>query len=133
MENHSLEFTLVDIEPGRFNEVDPLPSFSYDNPTFIGEDWSSKVTGFVVNPYNFDIPGLRVYALTYNAAGEINSGGFTFPEFVLSTDSAPVEIYDSTGGEFVSIEIYSTVYSLDDLEQYKNCCRMLGSAGTFIR
>ena len=104
------------VEPGDYSESDPMPSFTWQNTTFIDDDWSPRVTGEIVNPYSKDLSDLSVFAVLYNAAGEITGGGYSFVEFVFANDTAPAEIYVYSNGDVETAEIYSTIYDYEDLQ-----------------
>jgi hypothetical protein len=105
------------IMSGNFNASESLPYFTADNIAYLPGDYSSQVTGEIVNPYSKDISNLRVCAIAYNDAGEIIGSGSTYLDFVPANGKSAVSIYLTSSGTPASIELYATLSALSDIEE----------------
>lgn len=96
--------------------IEKLPLFSSENVTFSQGSFSSRVTGFIINPYTQDITNLRVSAIAYDETGKIIGGGFTFLDFAAANGKSAVEVSVTTSGIPASVELYAVPTSLTEFE-----------------
>jgi hypothetical protein len=82
----------LQLKEGNFEQTEALPGFTSENITFIDSDFSDKVTGEVVSPYNKDVTNVRASAISYNEAGDIIGGGFTFIDFIPANGRTAAEV-----------------------------------------
>jgi len=106
----------IQILDGDYKESDPTPYFTAENVTFQEDTYSSRVTGQIVSPYAREITDLRVSAIGYNDAGEINGGGYTFLDFIPANGKSSVEVSITCTGTPATTELYAVVSSLSDFE-----------------
>ncbi len=106
----------VQIMAGDFVPTDSLPFFTGENVTYQAGDFSSSVTGEIVNPYAKDITNLRVSTLAYDAAGEIIGGGLTYLDFAPANGKAAVEVSVTTSAAPATVELYAAVSALSDFK-----------------
>lgn len=101
---------------GDFETTDALPFFAAENVAYQPGDFSSSVTGEIVNPYAKDISNLRVSAIAYDEAGAIIGGGFTFLDFAPANGKAAVEAFVTTAGTPATVELYASLSALSDFK-----------------
>lgn len=106
----------VQVLAGDFVESGPIPAFTSENVAYLPDDWSPQVTGEIVSPFGKDITNLRVYAILYDADGEIIGGGSGYADFAPANGKVAVEIYVEGAGEPTAVELYATVSALSDIE-----------------
>lgn len=84
--------------------------------TYIGDEFSPRVTGTIENSLDRELIDVEVYAIAYNASGQIIGGGFTFLDLIEAEGQADVEVTVAVGEEPASVELFATVASLADIE-----------------
>jgi hypothetical protein len=104
----------VHFRDGEFVEAEEIPYFTADNVTFQPDAYFPKVLGKIVSPYDQDITDVRVSAITYNDAGEIIGGGFTFVDFVPANGEASAEVSVTVAGTPATTEMYATPSGLSE-------------------
>ena len=92
--------------------TDPIPDFSVNSPAYFPDDFFPTVTGEISSPYDKDLENIRVSAITYDANGEINGGGFTFVNFILANSATGTSVSVTSTGEPANIELYPSVSGL---------------------
>ena len=97
--------------------VSDLPSLTSENVNYLDDDYSPKVTGQIVNPYDIKLENVQVVVIAYDADGAIIGGGAGYIEFISAGKKAAVEIYLTASGIPDSLEMYATVNQLSDLTQ----------------
>ena len=106
----------VQIKQGNFSESKVIPSFTAENVAYLPDQYSPKITGEIVSPYNKDVTNLRVCALAYNESGEIIGSGYTYLDFVPANSRSAVSVSVTVAGVPAKVELYATVSSLSDIE-----------------
>jgi hypothetical protein len=106
----------VQVLSGDFIESEPIPFFTSEKVTYLPDEWSPQVTGQIVSPFNKDVTNIRVYAILYDADGEIIGGGSTYADFVPANGKAAVQVYVESAIEPATAELYATVSALSELE-----------------
>ena len=102
--------------PGTFVASEAVPSFGSENAAFRPGQFSNRVVGQIVSPYNKDITNLRVSAIVFDGNGDIIGGGFTFLDFVPANGKAAVEVTVVTSQTPIQVELYGTVSILSDFK-----------------
>ena len=110
--------TVARVEP-QLNEGDAvasegIPTFTVDSVSYHAGEYSSAATGIVKSPYNADISSVKVFAVAYNATGDIVGGGFTYLSFILANGTTGVEVAVTTSKdeEVASVDLYLTLSGL---------------------
>jgi hypothetical protein len=83
---------------------------------FVPDQFTPKVTGTITSNLDRELNDIEVYAVAYNAAGDIIGGGFTFIDLIEAGGQQPVEVTIAVGQEPSSVELYATVGSLAEIE-----------------
>jgi hypothetical protein len=109
----SVEFQLL---TGQYVQAEPVPVFTAENVNYVPGDYSQKVTGVIVSPYNKDVSNVRVNAIAYNDAGEIIGGGYAYLEFIPANGKAAIDVNIAVAGVPAKVELYATVSALSDIE-----------------
>lgn len=105
----------VQVRGGRFQKSDALPFFTAEKAAYQPDPNWPQVAGQIVSPYASEITSLRVSAITYDASGEINGGGYTFLDFVPANGRSAVEVSVTTAGEPAAVELYAAVGDLSEI------------------
>lgn len=105
------------LKQGDFIETtEDLPQFSYDNVTFSDGSYSSKVSGFIVNPHTQDVTNLVVHAIAYDENEDIIGGGYTYLDFAAANSKSAVEVTITKNGTPAIVELYAIPSSLTEFE-----------------
>lgn len=107
----------VHIRDGSFVETDLTAGFTAEDATFIPGNFSSDVTGTIVNPYNSEITNLRVNALVFDDGGNIVGGGFTYLDFIPAQGKSAVSVQVSTAVTPSSSQLYASTSSLSEFKE----------------
>ncbi len=83
---------------------------------FVADEFSPQVTGTIINSVTRDLSAVEVYALAYDADGQIIGGGFTFVDMIEAEGQADVEMTIAVGEDPAMVELFATVSSLSDIE-----------------
>jgi hypothetical protein len=83
---------------------------------FVPDEFTPTVTGTITSSLDRELSDIEVYAVAYNAAGDIIGGGFTFIDLIEAGGEQPVEVTIAVGQEPSSVELYATVGSLAEIE-----------------
>jgi hypothetical protein len=83
---------------------------------YVPDEFSPKVTGTIQSSLDRELSDVEVYAVAYNAAGQIIGGGFTFIDLIETEGEAAVEGTIAVGEEPASVELFATVGSLAEIE-----------------
>ncbi|HYI15831.1 MAG TPA: FxLYD domain-containing protein [Thermomicrobiales bacterium] len=83
---------------------------------FVADEFSPRVTGTIQNSLERELSDVEVYAVAYNAAGQIIGGGFTFIDLIDAEGEAAAEVTIAVGEEPSAVELYATVGSLAEIE-----------------
>lgn len=103
------------VKAGDFVASDSTAIFTTENVAYVPGDFSSEVTGTVINPHDAEVSDLRVSAVAYDAADQIIGGGFTFLDFVPAAGSAAVSVPVTTNGEPARVELYAALSALSQV------------------
>lgn len=95
---------------------DDILPFTTENVTYSQGSFSSKITGFVTNPYTQDVTDLRVSGIAYDEDGEIIGGGFTFLDFASANGNTAVEVSITTAKPPALVELYATLSILSKFQ-----------------
>ncbi len=106
----------VQIQTGKLVSSEALPIFTAENISYQPDQFFSKLTGQIVNPYARDVSNLRVSAILYDSAGNIIGGGFTYLDFVPASGRAAAEVSVTSTGQPSGAELYATVSALSDIK-----------------
>jgi hypothetical protein len=106
----------VQIQTGEYVPSDLLPIFTAENIAYQQGDFSSSLTGQIVNPYPRDISNLRVSAILYDSAANIIGGGYTYLDFVPSSGKAAVEVSVTSSTPPTGAELFASVSGLSDIK-----------------
>jgi hypothetical protein len=107
----------VQVQTDELVPSEPLPIFTAENISYFPGDYSSSVTGQIVNPYPRDISQLKVAAILYDGAGTIIGGGYTYLDFVPANGRAAVDVSVTSTGQPTGVELYATVSALSEIKQ----------------
>jgi hypothetical protein len=95
----------------------PLP-FTTDDVTLDIGDFTSTVTGFVINPYDRNVTDLDVVAILYDEAGNIVGSGSKFLDLAAANGRSEVEVTIwELGGMPASVELYATLSGFSEFEE----------------
>ncbi len=83
---------------------------------FVADEFSPRVTGTIQNSLDRELRDIEVYAIAYNAAGQIIGGGFTFVDSIAAGGQTRTEVTIAVGEEPAAVELFATVSSLSDIE-----------------
>lgn len=97
--------------------VSGLPSLTSENVNYLDDEYSPKVTGQVMNPYDKKLENVQVVVIAYDADGAIIGGGTGYIDFISAGKKAAVEVYVTASDVPASLEMYATVNQLSDLTQ----------------
>jgi hypothetical protein len=86
------------------------------NVTFVADEFSPRVTGTIQNGLDRELADVEVYAIAYNASGQIIGGGFTFVDQIAAEGQADADVTIAVDEEPAAVELYATVGSLSDIE-----------------
>lgn len=103
------------VKAGDFIASDSTAIFTTENVAYVPGDFSSEVTGTILNPHNAEVSDLRVSAVAYDAADQIIGGGFTFLDFVPAAGSAAASVPVTTNGEPARVELYAALSALSQV------------------
>jgi hypothetical protein len=106
----------IQVLSGDYEESGPIPAFTSENAVYLPDDWSPQVTGQIVSPFGKDVTNLRVYAILYDADGEIIGGGSGYADFAPANGKVAVEVYVESAVEPAAVELYGSVSALSDIE-----------------
>jgi len=84
--------------------------------TYVADEFSPRVTGTIQNSLDRELRDIEVYAIAYNAGGQIIGGGFTFVDSIEAGGQAQAEVTIAVGEEPAAVEVFATVSSLSDIE-----------------
>lgn len=116
-ENQVVSRIEAQLKIGEFVEVtEELPPFSSENVVFSPGSFSSKVSGFILNPYPQNATFLDVSALAFDEDGEIIGGGSTFLDFAAANNKSAIEVTITTSGTPATVSLYATTSSLTQFE-----------------
>jgi hypothetical protein len=107
---------VMQVLTGRSEKAKPEDSFTAEDASFEAGDYSSKVTGSVNNPFSKEVKSVRVNAITFDDAGKIIGGGYTYADFIPAGGKSAVEVSVVTAGTPAKAELYATVSSPDDIK-----------------
>lgn len=107
----------VQVSGGDLVAAEGILPFSTENVAFVPGDFTSEVTGSIINPYPEEVTDLRVTALAYDEADQIIGGGFTFLDFVPPQGSSAVSVTISVGATPARVELYASLSSLSEIGQ----------------
>ncbi len=106
----------VQVGAGDYEASGFIPAFSAENVSYQHGSFSDKVTAQIVSPYSRDITNVQVWAVGYDADGNIIGGGFSFLDFVPANGKGAAEISVDMGGTPNTVEVYAAVSSLSDIK-----------------
>jgi hypothetical protein len=107
---------VMQVLTGRSEKAKPQDSFTSEDASFEAGDYSSKVTGSVNNPFTKEVKSVRVNAITFDDAGKIIGGGYTYADFIPAGGKSAVEVSVVTAGTPAKAELYATVSDPDDIK-----------------
>lgn len=116
VDNAAIERIEAQIYPGQYVKSEALPFFEAENVVYLAGDYTSRVTGQIINPYAKDITQMRVSAIAYDGGGKIIGGGFTFLDFAPANGKAAVEVRVTTTGAPARVELHAAVSGLSDFK-----------------
>ncbi len=102
------------IDPGSTTTVEFTEGFGVDTVNYFGDDLFPRVTALVSNPLDSMVTDLRVSAITYDAEGNINGGGFTYLTAINGTSQSGVDVSVDTGGDVANVELFADLSYLSD-------------------
>lgn len=103
----------VQVTPGTTTTVEVAEGFAVDNVNYFGDEFFPRVTALVNNPLPNIVTDLRVSAITFDAEGNINGGGFTFLSTLAPSGQTGVDVsVDSV--DVASAEVFANVSFLTD-------------------
>ena len=89
-------------------------AFIVESPVFYPDDFAPRVAGIVNNPSAVTITDLRISTITFDEAGQINGGGFTFLELVPASGRAVSSHGVDFNGTVASAEMFAMITILSD-------------------
>jgi hypothetical protein len=102
---------------GQMVPVSELPFLTSENVNYLDDEYSPKVTGQIVNPYDIKLENVQVAVIAYDADGAIIGGGTGYIEFISAGKKAAVEVYITASGIPDSLEMYASAGQVSDLTQ----------------
>lgn len=107
-----LDFQILAVNFIATSVTNPL---TVSDATYVDDEFSPSVTGTVASSWDSDLENVEVYAITYDADGNINGGGFTYIDLVAAGGTADAEVDVTTSDTPTTVELYTTVSSLLDV------------------
>jgi hypothetical protein len=107
----------VQIRASDYKASEGEKPFTTENVAFVGDKFSSKVTGIVKSPYAKDVKSIQATAIAYDQAGAIVGGGFGYIDLVPANGQAAAEVSISVPGKPAKVELYAALSTLSDLEK----------------
>ena len=107
----------VTFEWGEAVASDVSDSFGTSQVTYFADEFSSKVSGVITNPYTTDLEDLRVSAVALDTAGEIIGGGFAYLGFVPASGQTGVQVLVTTSAEPATVELFASISSLTTMAE----------------
>jgi hypothetical protein len=104
----------VQLEAGLTTSVDVSESFTVDTVSYFADEFFARATGLVSNPLSDMVTDLRVSAITYDAEGNINGGGYTYLSSTAPAAKTGVDVPVDTGGDVASVELFANLSYLSD-------------------
>jgi hypothetical protein len=83
--------------------------FTTEDVALVSDEFGWTVTGTIRSSHTSDLDGIEVYAVCYNAAGDIIGGGFTFAGLVPAGGTADAEVSVAVAEAPATVELYATV------------------------
>lgn len=110
----------MEITPGEVTSLEvPLVHFVVDKVTVMESYFMPRITGTITNPLNRTLTDMRVLAVTYDAQGNINGGGYTYLSFLNAKETTGMDVPVDVAGEVDHAEMFvecstSTMFSEDN-------------------
>ncbi|HLI51000.1 MAG TPA: hypothetical protein VKU87_04340 [Thermomicrobiaceae bacterium] len=105
----------VQVSTGTTGAMTDTTDLTTDKATYSADGYGDEqVSGVVNNPWKVDVKEVRVSAVTYDASGKINGGGFTFVDFVPAGGHAAATVQVTTSGKPAKVELYAVLTSLSN-------------------
>ena len=107
----SMEVQLLQGSPVAIQEA---RGFTTESVNFFPDEFFPRATALVNNPTQALVTDLRVNAVTFDANGNINGGGFTFLSMAGPESLTGVDVSITTGGDVANTEIFANLSFLSD-------------------
>ena len=104
----------VQIAPGGTTTVEVADGFPVDTVTFYPDENFPSATGLVNNLTDSLVTDLRISAVTFDADGQINGGGFTFLAAAGPASQTGVSVSVTSGSDVADVELFAGVSFLSD-------------------
>ncbi len=104
----------VQLEAGSTTTVEVSESFAVDTASYFADEYFPRATGLVNNPLPDIVTDLRVSAITYDADGNINGGGYTYLSSTVPAAKTGVDVSVDTSGDVASVELFANLSYLSD-------------------
>jgi hypothetical protein len=99
----------VQLSQGEEVATEPLETFTVDGTQFLSGDFSNEVAGIITSHFNRPFDDVRVSAITYDDAGKINGGGFTFASFIPANDGVGINVSVTSTGQVANVELFPVI------------------------
>lgn len=106
----------IRVEDGRAVVTDIVGGLTTKNAAYQPDDYYPKVVGEVINPFDHEVDDFQIYALLYDAAGNIIGGGNTYASYVPANGTTGIRSYVTSKGDIASVELYPMLPNVDFLK-----------------
>ncbi len=110
----------VQLNAGQATLTDFQLPFTAENVVYMPDEYFSKASGIISNPYDIDLTDLRLSAVVYNETGEIIGGGYTYVNFLLAQGSTGAQVTVTSKGKVGKVEFYPAISGLSMLSPGQN-------------
>jgi hypothetical protein len=112
----AIKSLVVQVKTGTAENSKAASPLSASKVTFKDDRYSPKVTGVIKSTHKKKLENLPVYAVAYDAKGNLIGGGYTYLNFVPANGQAPIEVYVTVAAKPAKVELFAALSSLDQLK-----------------
>lgn len=110
----------MEITPGEVTSLEvPMVNLALDKVTIVPGSFMPRITGTITNNLDRTLNDMRVLAVTYDAQGNINGGGYAFLDFLDANGTVGMDVPVDVAGEAARAEMFvelstSTMFTEDN-------------------
>jgi 3D (Asp-Asp-Asp) domain-containing protein len=95
-----------------FSNTETVPAITLEPATLYSNETGSFATSLITNPYDHKLTNLKIYAVAYNAAGDIIGGGADTISIILAKTSSGVQVKLIETGDVARVDLYAGLPNL---------------------